>query len=648
MFRSLAAGSAAPVLFGSVLLAHGAAYAQRTQENAITSASDAFGTSIGNETIGLYRDNNVRGFSPIVAGNRRIEGMYFDLGGNGLTQRLTARSVVRVGLPAQSYLFPAPSGIVDYTLRPSDDALGGSVATGMSEYGGYFLEADTRIPLIAGRLSTAVGGHYQRRYFEDGRNGEYGAVAVIPTLRFDGGQITAFWSSASTDEDAGPLLVTTGPRLPPMMSGGRFYGQDWARGFQRSQTYGALGRYEIGSGLAFRFGLFESRSVRTRSYSDLFLDVQPDGSATNVMVAEPRLPARWTSGEARLSWAHDGTRFDHSLHLALRGRDKRLVIGGSASAALGRAVVGEFIRRDEPDFVFGTPTVNSVRQWTTGLAYVGRWEGVMELNAGIQKTDYRSEISRPGNVAVNRDRPWLINVALAVTPTPWLAVYGGYTEGLEETSSPPASAVNRDDAVEASRTKQTEAGIRLAFGTTRLVAGVFEIERPYFSLDGRGVYGALGTFRNRGIEFSLIAQPVEGLSVVGGLVLLDPAVVGEAVDSGRAGPRAVRIANRTARIDLNYQTPVEGLSVDFSVQHTGRTAASTLAYAELGGRQLFEPGTTTFDIGARHRFRVGETPVALRALAANIFDDRSYEVRGSQSFFVRAGRRFSLQLTADF
>lgn len=648
MFRSIASASAAPALFGSILLSHGEAHAQRTQENAITSASDAFGTSIGNETIGLYRDNNVRGFSPITAGNRRLEGMYFDLGGNGLTPRLTARSVVRVGLPALNYLFPAPSGIVDYTLRPSDGTPGASVAVGRSDYGGYFLEADTRLPILPGGLSAAVGGHYQRRYFEDGRNGEYGAVAVIPTLRFDGGQLTAFWSAASTDEDAGPLLVTTGPRTPPMITGGRFYGQSWARSVQHSQTYGLLGRYELGGSLSFRLGLFESRSTRSSTYSDLFLDVQPDGSATNVMVAEPRLPARWTSGEARLSWTHDGPRFDHSLHLSLRGRDKRLEIGGSASVTLGAATVGAFIPRAEQVFAFGTPAVNAVRQYTGGLAYIGRWEGVMEVNAGLQRTDYRSEIRRPTGVATSRDRPWLINAALAVTPTPWLAVYAGYTQGLEETAAPPRSAVNRDDAVEASRTEQRETGIRLVFGTTRLVAGIFEIERPYFSVDGNGIYGPLGTFRNRGIEFSLTAQPIAGLSVVGGLVLLDPAVVGEAVESGRAGPRAVRIANRSARLDLNYQTLVAGLSVDFGVQHTGRIAASTLPFAELGGRQLFAPGTTAFDIGARYRFQAGATPMALRALFANMFDDRSYDVTGSHSFFVRPGRRFSIQLSADF
>src|SRR5687767_468200 len=132
---------------------HGQAVAQRTQENAITSASDAFGTSIGNETIGLYRENNVRGFSPITAGNRRLEGLYFDLGGNGLTPRWTSRSVVRVGLPSLNYPFPAPSGIVDYSLRSSGDSTEASAAIGMSEFGGYFAEVDARIAIEPERLS---------------------------------------------------------------------------------------------------------------------------------------------------------------------------------------------------------------------------------------------------------------------------------------------------------------------------------------------------------------------------------------------------------------------------------------------------------------------------------------------------------------
>ena len=52
--------------------------AQRAEENVTTDSEDAFGRSIGNESIGIYNEGDVRGFSPIEAGNVRLEGLYFD------------------------------------------------------------------------------------------------------------------------------------------------------------------------------------------------------------------------------------------------------------------------------------------------------------------------------------------------------------------------------------------------------------------------------------------------------------------------------------------------------------------------------------------------------------------------------------------
>ena len=51
---------------------------QKSTENAVTSADDAFGTSVGLESTGIYSQHNVRGFSPLDAGNARIDGIYFD------------------------------------------------------------------------------------------------------------------------------------------------------------------------------------------------------------------------------------------------------------------------------------------------------------------------------------------------------------------------------------------------------------------------------------------------------------------------------------------------------------------------------------------------------------------------------------------
>src|SRR5437764_14416188 len=94
------------------------AWAQRANENAVTAASDAFGTSVGNESIGLYDPGSVRGFDPGAAGNIRMDGLY--LGGLFVANpRLLAGSTIRVGLTAQGYPFAAPTGIVDLSLPPA-------------------------------------------------------------------------------------------------------------------------------------------------------------------------------------------------------------------------------------------------------------------------------------------------------------------------------------------------------------------------------------------------------------------------------------------------------------------------------------------------------------------------------------------------
>jgi iron complex outermembrane recepter protein len=91
------------------------AVAQRSDDNAVESADDAFGTSVGNENIGLYNPFEVRGFSAVDAGNVRLNGLYFDRQTNP-TNLLVPSSTMRVGISAQGYLLPAPTGIVDYEL----------------------------------------------------------------------------------------------------------------------------------------------------------------------------------------------------------------------------------------------------------------------------------------------------------------------------------------------------------------------------------------------------------------------------------------------------------------------------------------------------------------------------------------------------
>ena len=62
--------------------------AQHAADDPVASANDAFGLTLGLESIGMYSPGGVRGFNPQTAGNVRIDGLYFDQQG-----ALSSRSV---------------------------------------------------------------------------------------------------------------------------------------------------------------------------------------------------------------------------------------------------------------------------------------------------------------------------------------------------------------------------------------------------------------------------------------------------------------------------------------------------------------------------------------------------------------------------
>ena len=168
------------------------AIAQRTGENAVTSADDAFGTSIGNETIGLYGLGEVRGFSPEAAGNIRIDGLY--MGGIVIgNPRLQSGSTVRVGLSAQGYPFPAPTGIVELGLRPAgtEPALSGVAYLGHSQIG---IDLDGQLPLSGG-LSLAGGISFNRYIdFPNGDHAKFIDIGIAPAWRpREGTEVRAYY-----------------------------------------------------------------------------------------------------------------------------------------------------------------------------------------------------------------------------------------------------------------------------------------------------------------------------------------------------------------------------------------------------------------------------------------------------------------------
>src|SRR3712207_4721008 len=311
------------LLIGSCLVAllarPEAAWAQRTGENAVASAQDAFGTSVGNERVGLYTPSQARGFSPLQAGNARINGMYFDYQGD-LNQRLTSGSNVRVGLTAQGYPFPAPTGVADFSLRlPGAEAVASTVV-GIGPYGGPRLEIDAQLP-VSDTLALAGGFGVNDMGLYHGGEQRVRTAAVIARWRpVENVEIIPFWSlQDENDQEAQPIIFTGGAYLPPRIERRRYFGPEWAQNEGQDVNYGLLATFRLGD-WTLRGGAFRSVADDYWNYTPLFLNTTPAGESDREVIAEVgrRFPS--TSGELRLTrQLIEGDRL-HQVHLMTRGR----------------------------------------------------------------------------------------------------------------------------------------------------------------------------------------------------------------------------------------------------------------------------------------------------------------------------------------
>lgn len=642
--RVRSAGRVLPALGALALLPLGA-HAQRADDNAVRAAEDAFGTSVGNENIGLYSPFEVRGFSAIDAGNVRIDGLYFDrqtdLGGH-----VAPSGAMRVGISAQGYPLPAPTGIADYGLARAGKERVLSGVLGYGPFGGGFAEFDARLPIVGETLGLAGGATVSRDHVEDGRRERsWNAGATLRWQPREDSEVLAFWARAdTTDAEAPPLIFMAGPFLPPKIPRGRFFGQAWTDAEIVGTNYGVVATAKLGSGLTLRAGAFRSEADVKRAFADLFLDTQPDGTAQHLIIADRDQRFASTSGELRLSETFDAADWRHTFHAIARGRRQDRRYGGSDFFDAGPARIGAATAVPEPTFTFGPQTRDRVAQSTGALAYQGRWGRRLELGAGAQKSTYRKRVLEPGTPEQQgRDAPWLYDASAALHATERLAFYASRATGLEEGGVAPPNAINKDSAAPAIRTQQWDAGVRFSLTPTlALIAGAFDVRKPYYSLDAASVFRRLGEERHRGLEVSVTGQVTPSLQVVAGTVRMQPRVVGEEVAAGRVGRVPVGQVERLTIASAEWTLPrVSGWSADVSVLGVGPRMAST-------DNRLAVPGRTTFDLGARWRFAIGQAPATLRFQVGNVANFYGWRTNGSGVIVYNAQRRWSVVLAADF
>lgn len=624
----------------------GAAHAQRARENAVAQASDAFGTAVGREEIGLYSATSARGFSPSQAGNLRIDGLYFDqISQAKPVSRIMRGSSVHVGISAQGFPFPAPTGVVDFHLRtPDEDYAVGGALLGFASYDQAYAELDFQAPVIEDVLSIGAGAGYSRNssYNIAALTNEWTAGAIAHWQPTPSLTVTPFWGMTRHLEYGERSHVFIGNSGFPEYRGIDLMDQPWADFGLSSSNFGSTARYVFADDWQIDAGVFRSQSRSDLNFDPFLLNVDSLGHGEYSISAAPSRLNRSTSGEVRLSKKYSTQTVRNTFYVSVKGRDRSGQSGGADTRSFGPATISYVPQIDKPVFNPGPTTLIEARQFTPGVAYEGVWRDIGQLSLGIQKSYYERTVTAPDTPSISgKSEPWLYNLGAAAFISPKLVAYASFARGFEEIGNAPLNAANRDEAVPAQLTEQIDAGIKYQLlAGLQLVAGVFEIKKPYFDLDQFNIFRRVGSTSNRGIELSVAGDPIEQLTVVAGVILIDPQVQYDIYGDSSMSKVAVGPVPGLIRANFQYRVAaINGLTIDAKIERTSKR------YARAETIRL--PAVTTIDTGVRYNTQLLGRNATFRLQAFNLTNEFGLTPTASGGLTPFDSRRYDFSLAFD-
>lgn len=637
-----------------MLAAPGGPRAQ-TEENAVTQARDAFGQRIGEEAIGLYGENQVRGFDLATTASHRIDGAYF-IREFQVPDVLTRGVRVNVGISAARLHFPSPSGVADYRLKGAE--IGDRYATasaGLRDFGTPFLELDAAYAAADGRSGIAAGLDLSPGVnWPDRREGFTHAVGVVPHVTLGEALRVRGLASLEVSNYNGNVNVASAVAAVPPKLPVEFYGVPWGRNERFSTNLGVLidGPLAAGSpaeGWFVTGSLFKSVNERTPQDFTL-LNIFPGRTANVTYFRALRQRGRSITGEGQIARRWTAGRAAHELAVGGRVRDSRVLTESITPVRLAGI---DLLARNYPPRPELGPATNGtgsdVAQRSASLSYAGTYGDAVELRVGLHRVRYAREAAALAGPASRRiEHSWSYNASLLVAAGEALTLFATAIRGLEESGLAPQSALNRNEVLPAVTATSREAGFRADLGDTlALTASAFSIKKQIPGLRADGIFTLIGDVEHRGVEASLSGRIALGTSLVAGATVLQPRLSGPLVEAGAVGARPVGVSRTTAVLGLDHRFLAwPDWSLDARVTWQGPRAANV-------ANSFTAPGVATLSVGGRYRFAVGARSGLVRVAASNLFTSRPYTV-GSNGLFtpgppftVRASVRLSLTPDLD-
>ena len=610
------------------------------QDNALTSAADAFGERVGTEQAGLYTESQVRGFDLNDSGAYRIDDAYFSRAA-ALNDPVLAGVGVRVGVNAVRLAYPAPSGVVSYRLRepgPTDQL---RLGVGLRDFGTRVLQADGSVQ--QGHFSL-TGGLIWRPEFRlsggnEGRATDFGGIAawqITPAQR-----LRTFATLYHRHYDGDHAVVASESAVPPPLRKLHQYSPSWADTEALSTNFGLLYDARVGN-VMLDVTAFRS-TFDIEGYDYTLISAGADGMASATTYRNPTQTKLADSAEARVRWQLEAAGFSHLVTTSLRGRRTAIDLASSLAVPLGTFD----LRNGDPlDGVglewSGTRGEDVVEQVTASAGYGFAWRDRIQLRFGAHRTRYDKDVlSIAGARSTGTSDSTLYDASAVVTITDGTVAFGSWVTGLEEAGVAPTAASNRDEVLPPVEAKQFELGIRQTI-TPRLtlIAALFDVSKPTNGFRSDRSFGLVGEVRHRGIEASLAGELDARTRVVLGAVAFEAEVSGPLVDAGVVGSRAAGISQRIVNASVERRL-ANRWSVDAGLSHSGKRWADT-------ANTFKTPAVTTLNLGVRNRLTMAGRPAEFRVLASNLTDETGYQATRSGILAPVAPRTLRALLTITF
>lgn len=225
-----------------------------------------------------------------------------------------------------------------------------------------------------------------------------------------------------------------------------------------------------------------------------------------------------------------------------------------------------------------------------------------------------------------------------------VSVYASYIERLSAGGTVGTGYTNSGEVFQPFVTDQYETGVKWDLGRFTATASLFQVAVPSTvsvpNATGLPTLKQDGEERHRGLELNVYGEPLRGVRLLGGVMLMDAEMTktqGGVDDGKRARGAPVTNLNLGGEWDLGA---VQGLTLSGRVVYTSRENI------DLSGRPDRRiPSWTRVDAGARYTTSVAGHPTVLRLNIDNLFD-RNYWAAASRGVLTLASPR-SVRLSAS-